>query len=126
MNDAALWTLVLLQLKHFVCDFVVQTPYQLRHKGIYGHPGGLLHAGLHTAATAAVLAVLQAWMPLAVPQMLALLAAEFMLHYHIDWTKEQVMRPYVQAQGPAYWAIFGFDQLLHQATYAGILHALLG
>ena len=47
----------LLLVKHFVCDFVVQTPYQIMNKGRYGHPGGLLHAGIHAAATGLVLSI---------------------------------------------------------------------
>ncbi len=30
---------------HFLVDFVLQTPFQYRNKGTYGHAGGLLHAG---------------------------------------------------------------------------------
>jgi hypothetical protein len=53
-----------------------------------------------------------------------LLGAEFVLHYHIDWAKEQVIRPYVESQGPAFWAIFGFDQFLHQLTYVAIAYVV--
>ena len=41
------WGFVLFEAKHFLCDFVLQSAYQYRNKGIYGHPGGILHAGLH-------------------------------------------------------------------------------
>jgi hypothetical protein len=127
MIDSALLTLLLLQLKHFVCDFVVQTQYQMRYKGIYGHPGGLVHAGLHVIGSAIVLAALDAATLLSMPVMLlaVLLAAEFLLHYHIDWGKEQVIKPFVEEQGAAYWAIFGFDQFLHQATYVAIAYVAL-
>ena len=54
-NADALIVVALLLAKHFICDFVLQTPYQIRNKSIYGHPGGLLHAGIHAAATALVL-----------------------------------------------------------------------
>ena len=43
--------LVALLFKHFLFDFVFQRPYQFLNKGIYGHPGGILHAGLHAAGT---------------------------------------------------------------------------
>ncbi len=126
MIDAVLLTLLLLQVKHFVCDFVTQTPYQLRYKGIYGHPAGLVHAGLHMVGSAIVLIALKVAMPLPGSMTLlgVLLAAEFVLHYHIDWGKEQVVKPLAEGQGTAYWAIFGFDQLLHQATYVGIAYVL--
>jgi len=126
MIDVVLLILLLLQLKHFVCDFVTQTPYQMRYKGTYGHPGGLVHAGLHVIGTAAVLIVLNVATRLQMPVTLlvALLAAEFVLHYHIDWGKEQVVKPFVEKQGAAYWAIFGFDQFLHQATYVAIAYVV--
>ena len=122
--EVGLVALLLLQLKHFVCDFVTQTPYQLRYKGIYGHPAGLLHAAHHVVGSGAVFAVLAAVVPLPLTLTLVamLLGAEFLLHYHIDWAKEHVIRPYVASQGPAFWAIFGFDQFLHQLTYVAIVY----
>lgn len=124
MIGAALLTLLLLQVKHFVCDFVTQTPYQLRYKGIYGHPAGLVHAGLHVVGSAIVLTVLKVAMlpPASIMLLGVLLAAEFVLHYHIDWSKEQVVKPFAEGQGMAYWVTFGFDQLLHQATYVAIAY----
>jgi Protein of unknown function (DUF3307) len=125
--EVGLLALLLLQLKHFVCDFVTQTPYQLRYKRIYGHPAGLLHAAHHVVGSAAVFAALAAFAPLPVSLSVVamLLGAEFLLHYHIDWAKEQVIRPYVASQGPAFWAIFGFDQFLHQLTYVAIIYVVV-
>ena len=40
-----LWAVLVLQIKHFLGDFVLQSTYQFRTKGIYGHPGGFLHSG---------------------------------------------------------------------------------
>jgi hypothetical protein len=124
MVDMVLLVLLLLQLKHFVCDFLLQTKYQMRYKGIYGHPGGLLHAGLHMIGSASVLIVLNVTTLLQMPvtPLLALLAAEFVLHYHIDWGKEQIVKPFVEEQGAVYWAIFGLDQFLHQASYVAIAY----
>ena len=46
-----LWSLLAFEAKHFICDFVIQTEWQVRTKGIYGHPGGAVHAGLHAVAS---------------------------------------------------------------------------
>ena len=35
------------QVKHLICDFVIQTRYQVDNKGFYGRIGGLVHAGWH-------------------------------------------------------------------------------
>jgi hypothetical protein len=127
MMEITILALLLLQLKHFVCDFITQTPYQLRHKGIYGHPGGLLHAAHHVVGSAVVLVLLKIVMLLPIPPTLiaTVLSAEFLIHYHIDWGKEQIVKPFVETQGPAYWAVFGFDQFLHQTTYVAMVYVIL-
>ena len=116
------WSAVLFELKHFVCDFVLQTAYQYRNKGTYGHPGGLLHAGLHTAGSLPAILALQAAGGLAA----LILAAEFFVHYHVDWSKEQINKRYaLNFNNNAYWSVFGADQLLHQMTYVVMLAVLV-
>jgi hypothetical protein len=113
--------LVVLQIKHFICDFVIQTPYQFQNKGIYGHPGGIIHAGLHAATGALVFLVIAPPLWIAI----GIVAAEFVLHYHIDWLKEwTVKRRQWKFPNAEFWWTFGLDQFLHQITYAGILAAL--
>ena|SRR6185369_1105914 len=116
------WSAVLFELKHFVCDFVLQTAYQYRNKGTYGHPGGLLHAGLHTAGSLPAILALQAAGGLAA----VILVAEFFVHYHVDWSKEQINKRYaLNCNNNAYWSVFGADQLLHQMTYVVMLAVLV-
>ena len=110
------------EVKHFVCDFVLQTAYQYRNKGVYGHPGGLLHAGLHTCGSLPAVLALQAFGGLAA----SILAAEFFVHYHVDWSKEQINKRYALSfNDNFYWSVFGADQLLHQLTYVVILAVLV-
>ncbi len=119
---AVLAVMLILTLKHFVCDYPLQTPYMLRNKGKYGHPGGILHAGIHAAAS--TLAFLVITPPLAVGALLV--AAEFMIHYHIDWTKESMVRRrgWTTADTP-YWMALGADQMGHHLTYIGMAATLL-
>jgi hypothetical protein len=113
--------LAVLQFKHFVCDFVIQTPYQALNKGTYGHPGGFIHAGLHALTGTLVFLVIAP--PLAWG--VAIVAGEFVLHYHIDWSKEQILkRMEWKHPSPPYWWTLGFDQFLHQLTYVGIVAVL--
>lgn len=113
--------LAMLATKHFVFDFVLQTPYQLKNKGVYGHPSGLLHAGLHVCGTlVALLAVAVPAGPLA-----AILFAEFVAHYHIDWAKEQITRRVGKSNNVFFWGMIGLDQLMHHLTYIGIYAVLL-
>jgi Protein of unknown function (DUF3307) len=76
-----------LMFKHAVADFYLQTSYQYLNKGTYGHPGGFLHAGIHAALTPFVYLVL---VPSSLLLVLGITLAEFAVHYHVDWLKEQV------------------------------------
>src|SRR5258706_6464374 len=82
------WSFVLFEVKHFVYDFVLQTAYQYRNKGIYGHPAGFVHAGLHAAGSLPAVLILTetAWLAAAV------LSADFLVHYHTDWLKKQITK----------------------------------
>jgi uncharacterized membrane protein HdeD (DUF308 family) len=116
---AALAAITYLLVKHAVADFILQTDLIFRQKGKYGAPGGLLHAFIHILLTAPVF-----WLFPGGGLGLAatLLAAEFLVHYHIDWTKEQIVRleGWTPKDNRFWWAI-GIDQLLHGLTYVAIL-----
>jgi len=117
-----LWALLAFQAKHFVCDFVLQTEYQVRTKAIYGHPGGFIHSGLHILGSIPALMILGAPVTTAA----LILVVEFAIHYHCDWTKAWVDR--VFRWGPTkhlYWILFGTDQFVHQLTYLGIVYVLI-
>jgi hypothetical protein len=116
------WSLVLFQAKHFLADFVLQTRYQWSNKGTYGHPGGFLHAGIHAAGSLPAILVLTS----APGLIAAIAAAEFVVHYHVDWTKEQINKRRELTHGQAmFWMVFGADQFLHQMTYVVILAVLV-
>ena len=121
MTSSAVLLLFLLMVKHFLFDFIFQTSYQLKNKGTYGHPGGILHSGLHVVGTALVLLFV---MP-AAAIWAAILVGEFVVHYHIDWCKEQITRRWAKANGVFFWWMIGLDQLLHYLTYLAITAILL-
>ena len=57
---------------------------------------------------------------------IAILAGEFVIHYHVDWTKEQLIKRYHLAQdNPWFWHLFGTDQLAHSLTYVAIIAILI-
>ena len=113
--------LAMLTTKHLIFDFFLQTSYQWKNKGIYGHPGGLIHAGLHAMGTCAIFLVVTSTALVA----MGIVAGEFLLHYHIDWAKEQIgRRTKWGPQQDAYWRSIGIDQWLHQLTYVGIVLVL--
>jgi hypothetical protein len=120
VNDPAHIALVaifILLFKHLVFDFFLQTAYQYKNKGIYGHPGGILHAGLHAFGTSLLFLYVYPGAGIAA----AILAGEFVVHYHIDWTKEQVVkRMKLKTDDAEFWWALGVDQFLHGATYVVI------
>jgi len=113
-TQAALLALALFATKHFVADFLLQTDWMHRGKGVYGHPGGLAHAGLHMLGSLPALLILGSG-PLV---LLLLMMGEGLVHYHIDWTKEALTRRF--RTNPAhrpFWLLLGADQYLHHLTY---------
>jgi hypothetical protein len=115
--------LTLLFIKHFIIDFPLQTKYQWSNKGTYGHPGGILHAGLHGLGTFVVVYFFshELWIPF----FFATLDALF--HYHIDWAKMNLNKKL--GWGPTtheqFWWLLGADQLLHTLTYILIASLLV-
>jgi hypothetical protein len=117
-----LLALLAFQVKHLLCDFVLQTRFQLSTKGYYGHLGGFVHAGCHVLFSVPVLLILT-HSPIAIA---GAVACEFVIHYHIDWLKARTER--VRNWTPEdniYWVAFGADQFLHQVTYIVIVATLL-
>jgi hypothetical protein len=114
--------MLIFQIKHFLCDFVFQTSSQIRNKGVYLHPAGISHAGLHAIGSLPALLVLsRAPVPIAI-----LLIGELIFHYHTDWAKVKLdSHLRLNDTNTLYWIIFGSDQLIHQLTYLGMIAALL-
>jgi hypothetical protein len=107
----------LLIVKHFIVDFPLQTKYQWSNKGTYGHPGGILHSGLHGIGTYLCLF----WYAPIAAVYLAL--ADMVIHYHVDWAKMNLNAK--MGWGPntheEFWWLLGLDQLLHYLTYVVIV-----
>jgi Protein of unknown function (DUF3307) len=113
---------VYLLVKHAIADFFLQTAFQWRNKGEYGHPGGLVHVAIHAVLTLPVFLILPARS--AVVATLVLLG-EALVHYHIDWLKDRlVKRRQWTAADDSYWRALGLDQMLHGITYIAIVWIL--
>jgi hypothetical protein len=114
---ALIAVLVILEVKHFLCDYPLQTAYQVKNKGTYGHPGGIIHSGLHVLGTSTAFLVITPTVAVGA----AILLCEFIIHYHIDWTKDNLMRwaEMKPSEGRFWWTI-GVDQMLHHLSYVAI------
>ena len=110
--------------KHFLADFVFQTPYQYRNKGIYGHLGGIQHASYHSLGTFMVLALCQIPLPFGWLTIFSLL--DGVVHYHIDWLKVNIQQRYKweNPDSKPFWILFGIDSFLHYTTYILIIASI--
>lgn len=118
-----LLALLAFQGKHFLCDFVLQNKWQIESKKTYLGAGGLVHAALHAGFSIPALLILAA-----PPSVLAAIVAfEFVLHYHVDWAKARIdTRAGWSNADLGYWIVFGVDQFVHQLTYLGFAAFLAG
>lgn len=114
----ALILLILLQVKHMLADFFLQTPRMLSDRARYLHFGRSEHAALHGFFSIIVFLVIGA-PPLFT---LALCAAEILVHFHIDWIKGRYSERTGETPAePRFWRTFGLDQLAHQLTYVAMI-----
>lgn len=115
--------LCVLEIKHYICDFPLQTRYQFLNKGTYLHPGGILHSAVHALFTMSAFLIAPPTIVLGI----VIVVGEFFVHYHIDWSKEQIIRRngWVSSQ-KEFWGALGADQLLHHLTYLAIGALLVG
>lgn len=107
-------------VKHFICDFPLQRwDYMYANKGIYGHMGGFLHAGIHGVGTFLTLVLFK--IPVLI--ILTMSAFDLLVHYHIDWAKTKLCKHYNLKPDNSewYWHLLGLGQFLHYLTYAGII-----
>ncbi|MEO8882725.1 MAG: DUF3307 domain-containing protein [Devosia sp.] len=110
------------EIKHFVADYLLQTGAMIRDKGDLRAFGGYAHAGVHVLGSAVVLLIAR------VPVIAAalLLVSEFVARYAIDFAKAKYGRGVdPDRQAKLFWGQHGFDQLLHQLTYAAMIYFAL-
>jgi hypothetical protein len=124
MNDGVLLVFALFT-KHFVVDFPLQWEYQWQNKGRYGHPGGLIHAGLHGIGTYLCFVLCLPW--IAIDLAICFAVADAVVHYHIDWAKMNLnarfgWRP---ESSEKFWWLLGLDQYLHALTYITMIGLLV-
>jgi Protein of unknown function (DUF3307) len=119
LSASGLW--LVLSVKHFLADFVLQTSALARGKEqAQGWFVPLaVHAGEHGLLTLLIaLAVSPRLWPLGI--------VDFVIHFLVDRGKSVVGRwGGWSLQDPQYWWLFGFDQFLHQATNVGLAVVLL-
>jgi hypothetical protein len=110
--------LALFGIKHFIADFVLQFPYMIGQKGVYGARGGIDHASIHGVLTFWIVLVFLGTDHALVAASVALL--DTVIHYHIDWAKQQLSQGTTPTDRK-FWILLGGDQALHYLTYILII-----
>lgn len=109
--------LALLFIKHFLCDYPLQTSWMLRKS----HPTEWFwplttHAAFHAGFTLVILLFFTN-----VPFALSVALLEFSAHWNIDYAKAQYSK--AKFGSTAFWNHLGLDQLFHNLTYLAIIFA---
>ncbi|ARO28003.1 hypothetical protein TAL182_PE00453 (plasmid) [Rhizobium sp. TAL182] len=118
MTMLLLTTLIWLQTKHFMADYVLQPEWMIGGKGNFRKPGAYVHAGVHAVATTPILLV-----AIADPMWIfAIASGEFLIHFLIDHLKAiHGQRQPHPVNTRSFWILHGVDQLAHHLTYSAIL-----
>lgn len=120
MTKEILLFFLCIQIKHFIVDFPLQTPYQYLNKGNVFHLGGYLHSFLHICPTAIIVSFFIKDNNLTM--LFAILAFEFTFHYLVDYLKLNINKSmnWKCNTHEQFWIMTGFDQMLHQLSYIAI------
>jgi hypothetical protein len=114
--------LIGLEIKHYIADYVLQPGWMLAGKGNVFQAGGYAHAGVHAALSFIVLVLFGTPVALAA----ALFAAEFVIHYGLDYAKVHYSAGVAVDREPRkFWGLHGIDQLTHQLTYVAMIYVAL-
>lgn len=102
---------VLLNLKHLVAEYILQTPRIAESKIRYGSLNSFIHTLHHAFGT--LMAGLLVDFNLGL--ILGLVLIEAVIHYHVDWLH---MKFGAQSyKDKKYWQWTGIEQFLHQQTF---------
>lgn len=113
MTELLLLFLVLLQIKHWLIDFVFQSNIEIASKGIYGDFHGVMHSIKHGVGTVIVVIIIAGGNFVFFAAILGLIDAA--LHYHIDWIKVNYGNNDIKTK--TFWNHLGLDQMSHQICY---------
>ncbi|MDR3502996.1 MAG: DUF3307 domain-containing protein [Legionella sp.] len=117
------YIIYILQIKHFVVDFLWQPEYEWRNKGTFLHFGGIRHSLKHALTTAVILFLFS----VSFSVICMAVVFEFVAHYFIDYGKMNInkMTGWDANKNPEFWYLLGLDQFLHQVCYLFIVSMIV-
>ena len=110
-----LFLLLLLQIKHWYADFVIQTYMQTVKKGVWLNPIGISHSLDHVWCSMVALLAFSFFHTIPASVIIVITLLEGIIHYIIDYVK--VKYGCKDNTKPLFWNQFGMDQLAHQLCY---------
>ena len=110
-----LFLLLLLQIKHWYADFVIQTYMQTVKKGVWLNPIGISHSLDHVWCSMVALLAFSFLHLIPASVIIVITLLEGIIHYIIDYVT--VKYGCKDNTKPLFWNQFGMDQLAHQLCY---------
>lgn len=109
-------------VKHWVCDFVLQSQLMIEEKGTYGKLYGVQHSVIHGIGTLVIgFAFFRH-----IEAVVFVSVFDALMHYHIDYFKENFIKyKNITKENSSWWVILGADQMLHTLTYVLIIGLLV-
>lgn len=115
--DSAFLLLFLLNVKHFIADWILQTNQIAKEKGS-NVDLLLLHSLHHVVGTILIVAIFTS-----IPTALIIGGIELFIHSLIDYFKSNKhFLGRFAFPSHAYFILLGFDQFLHQICYIGFVY----
>lgn len=113
--------LVLFQLKHYICDYMLQNTYMLNKFNRKGWIAPLAtHAGVHAIGTALI-----AYSFLSFWYLLAVVLFDFIVHFIVDRLKAHPdIGGKFKPDQPQFWWALGADQSMHHLTHYIIIYVI--
>lgn len=104
------WMILALQIKHFLVDYPLQTPWILKNKREPTSIGMLVHGALHGIGTWLCMNLFYGFL-------------DFIFHSCIDSLKVLLQEIFdLKPDSKYFWWLFGVDQLIHQLFYLWFIH----
>ena len=109
-----LFLYIAFRMKHFVCDFLLQTNWMATKKGdpgIKGYKALFSHCSIHAVGTALIALIFS-------PTLIWLAAVDFAIHSIIDRGRAILgNKKKWTCSDKAFWVSLGIDQEFHNATH---------
>jgi len=121
---SVLLIVMLLNIKHYIVEFLPLTREQYKYRGVFGHPMGFIHPFMHGLVSYIILGIIFDYLNYIV---ILVCLGEAVTHYTIDY-KEGCAIKIANKQLNARVCIQrlrGLDQLLHNVTYLIMIYFLL-